>query len=68
MLTDTHKGIQAKAGNTTLIPELQPTEQPRRHLIEALLWLFHYCGLCCAVVGDFATYMSGGQEVKLRTH
>jgi hypothetical protein len=28
MFTDTHKGIQAKAGNATLIPEFQPTEQP----------------------------------------
>jgi hypothetical protein len=66
-LTDTHKGIQAKAGNATLIPEFQPTERPRRHFIEALLWLFYYFGMCCVVVCDSATYMSGSQEVTLYT-
>jgi hypothetical protein len=68
MLIDTHEGIQAKAGNAMLIPEFQSTKQPKKHFVEALLWLFHYFGMCCAAVGDFATYMSGSQEVTLRTH
>jgi len=67
-LTDTHMDIQAKAGNATLIPEFQPTEWPERHFIESLLWLFHYFGMCCAVVGDIATYIAGSQDVMLLTH
>jgi hypothetical protein len=67
-LTDTHNGIQAKAGNVTLIPEFQPTEQPKRHFVESLPWLFHYFGMCSAVVGDFATYTAGSQDVTSLTH
>ena len=67
-LTDTHKGIQAKAGNATLIPEFQPTERPERYFLESLPWLFHYLGMYCVVVGDFATYMAGSQDVTLLTH
>jgi hypothetical protein len=67
-LTDTHNVIQAKAGKATLIPEFQPTEWPKRRFIESLPWLFHYFGLCCAVVSDFATYVAGSQDVTLFTH
>jgi hypothetical protein len=67
-LTDTHMDIQVKAGNTTLIPDFQPTERPKRRFVETLLWLFHYFGMCCAVVGDFATYFAGSQDVMLLTH
>jgi hypothetical protein len=67
-VTDTHKCIQAKAGNTTLIHEFQPTRRPARLFVESLPWLFHYFGMCYAVVGDFATYMVGSQDVRLLTH
>jgi hypothetical protein len=67
-VTDTHKGIQDKAGNTTLIHEFQPTERPVRLFVESLPWLFHYFGICSVVVGDFATYMAGSQDVRLLTH
>jgi hypothetical protein len=64
-LTGTHN---AKAGNATLIPEFQPTEQPKRHFVESLPWLFHYFSMCCVVVGDFATYTAGSQDVTSLTH
>lgn len=67
-MIDTHKGIQAKAGNATLIHEFQPTKWPKRLFVESLPWLFHYFGMCCAVVGDFVTYMAGSQDVRLLTH
>jgi len=67
-VTDTHKGIQAKAGNATLIREFQRTKWPERLFIESSPRLFHYFGMCCAVVGDFVTYMAGSQDVRLLTH
>jgi len=60
--------IQAKAGNATLIPEFQPTKRPERRFVESLPSLFHYFGMCCAVVGDFGTYIAGSQNVTLLTH
>ena len=57
-LTDIHDSVQAEAGNATWTPEFHPVERPERRVLESLLWVFHLCGMCCAIVGDFATYMA----------
>jgi len=60
-----HDTLQAVAGNATWISEFLPiAEGSSKHTTEVLLWLFHRLGLCCAIVGGFATYLGG----KLASH
>jgi hypothetical protein len=59
-LTDIHDAVCAEVGNATWVSELFPAvDLPHRHFLEALLWVFHSAGMCCAVAGEYATYMAG---------
>jgi len=63
--TDAHDVIQTKARNATWFCEFMPTiGGSDRHIAEVLLWLFNTLGICCAVAGEFATYIGG----KLASH
>jgi len=56
-LTDIHNPIQAKSGNTKWTPEFLPVMEPEWCFMESLLWVFYFSGMCCAIVGDFVTYL-----------
>jgi len=57
-LTDIHDTVQAQAGTTTWVLEFSPMiEGSCKFVAEALLWLLHSRGLCCATVEEFAAYM-----------
>ena len=58
-LTPVHTMVQAEAGNGMWIPEFNPVDRPECCFIEALFWLFHCHGMCCAIIGDSAMYMAG---------
>jgi len=34
-------------------------EGSKERIAEALLWGFHFLGLCCTIAGEFAMYISG---------
>jgi hypothetical protein len=57
-LADIHNAISAEAGSATLVPEFIRATRPDKAFMEALLWVFHAVGICCAVVGEYASYMS----------
>lgn len=57
--------MQAKTGNTTWVNEILPViYDPKRRIVEVLLWLFHKPVLCCVIVGEFAMHVGG----KLASH
>jgi hypothetical protein len=58
-LADIHNAFSAEAGCATWFPEFIPATRPDKAFMEALLWVFHAVGICCAVVGEYAPYMSG---------
>ena len=59
-LNDTHDAVHAQAGNSTWIPEFIATVGGlKKYFAEAMLWLINDIGLCCAIVGDFSTYLGG---------
>jgi hypothetical protein len=58
-LADIHNAVSAKAGLATWFSEFTPATRPDKEFMEALLWVFHAVGICCAVVGEYASYMSG---------
>jgi hypothetical protein len=58
-LVDIHDAASTEVGSARWIPELIPASRPDKRFMEALLWVFHYAGICCAVVSEFASYMSG---------
>jgi hypothetical protein len=45
-LAEIHNSVGAAS-----VSEFLPVDRTDRRFIEALLWIFHFCGLCCAVVG-----------------
>jgi len=52
-LTNIHIA-QVRAGTATWFPEFSPIiEGLCKSVAEALLWLLHSCGLCCAIVDQF---------------
>jgi hypothetical protein len=58
-LADIHNAISAEAGSATWVPEFIRATRPDKAFMEALLCVFHAVGICCAVVGKYASYMSG---------
>jgi hypothetical protein len=58
-LTGIHDSVQTEADNATWAPEFQSIERPERRVVESLLRVFHFCGMCCVIVGDLATYVAG---------
>jgi hypothetical protein len=59
-ITDIHGAFCAEACNATWASEFIPApDRPHMRFLLALLWVFHSAGMCCAVVGENATYMAG---------
>jgi hypothetical protein len=55
--TDTHDAVKRTAGYATWFSEFSPTVQcPKKHY-RLFVKVFHLMGLCCAIVGRFATYV-----------
>jgi len=58
--TDAHDYIPTEAGNIMWLNEVSNrVEGCKERIAEASLWAFHLLGLFCAIVGEFATYISG---------
>jgi len=58
-ITDAHN-IHTEGGNIMWPNECSTNvEGSEKRIVEALLWLFHTLGLCCAIAGEFAMYISG---------
>jgi hypothetical protein len=59
-LLDAHEDLQLIAGNATFFfSEFRPSIAcPRRRIDESLLWLLYRIGFCCAIMGEFAMYVS----------
>jgi hypothetical protein len=56
--TDTQETVQAHAGNATWVNEFIPTAQDHsKPVSDALLWLLHKLGSCCAIVGEYDKYI-----------
>jgi hypothetical protein len=58
-LADIHNAVSAEAGSATWVPEFIRATRPDKAFMEALLSVFHAVGICCAVIGKYASYMSG---------
>lgn len=49
---------KGRAGNAKWVNEFIPlVKDGGKRVAEALLWLCHNLGLCCAIVGEFAMYL-----------
>ena len=65
-LTDTHAAVQAHAGKATLFNKFIPTvEDYGKLFVEAQLLLLHNFGSCCAILGDYTTYMEANSRHSL---
>jgi len=60
--TDIHDTIQGLAGNVTWFNEYEPRGEDR--IAEVMLWLCHWMGLCCTIVGEYVMYRGGKLESR----
>jgi len=55
--TDSHETVQNLLGNETWFNQFESRGEDR--IADVILWLCHTMGLCCNVVGEYATYRAG---------
>jgi hypothetical protein len=58
-LLNAHEELQSIGGNATFFSEFRPSVVCPRRIAERLLCLLYRIGFCCAIIGEFAVYVSG---------
>jgi len=51
--------MEAMAGHCVWMDDFVPVNGPQKRLIECLLWLLHFEGVCCAISKLFPAYLTG---------